>query len=126
MQRFLSSRLLSKNHPTSNNGPSYISNIFVSLAKTNLTYTKKANASSVSEYSTTALSNSWVKVKPNKFFGFLGNAVLVNKGLQISNDLLKAPSNGLLDFKWVFSRRYFLQKRSFSSSSVKSQLSPVR
>lgn len=102
MQRFLSLRLLSKKHPTSNI-TSYIS-------KTNPIHTQNGNANLVSHYSTTALSNSLVK--PQNFFGFLANPVLVNQFLQKSSALLKGPSKGLLDCKWVFSRSYFLQKKS--------------
>lgn len=125
MKRFLSLSLLSKSYSTSN-GPSHISNTFVSLAKTNVMYTKNAHASSLSQCSTTALSNSWVK--PNKLnnLGIFANPVLVKMVLQKSNAMLKGPGKGLLDFKCVFSRSYFLQKRSFCSSSVKSQLSFAR
>lgn len=107
MQRLLSVRLLTKKNPTSN-----------IISKTNPIHPQNAYGNLVSHYSTTSLSNSLIK--PHNFHGFLSKSLLVNQFLQKSSALFKAPSKGLVDFKWVFSRSYFLQKKSsYNVSSFK-------
>ncbi|KAL8134917.1 RHOMBOID-like protein 12, mitochondrial [Apium graveolens] len=108
MQRLLSLRLLTKKQPITN-----------MTSKTNPIHPQHAYGSLVSHYSTTALSNSGLK--PQNIYGFFSNSVLLNQFLQNSSTLLKGPSKGLVDFKWVFSRSYFLQKKSsYNVSSFKS------
>lgn len=111
MQRLLSLRLLTKKQPTNN--------ITCYKLKSNPIHPQNAYANLVSHYSTTALSNSGLK--PHNLYGFLSKSVVVNQFLQKSNALFKAPSKGLVDYKWVFSRSYFLQKKSsYNVSSFKS------
>ncbi|KAL1824964.1 hypothetical protein ACET3Z_011742 [Daucus carota] len=88
MQRLLCMRLLAKKKPS-----------------TNITcYTSKANSihpqnAMVSHFSTT-----------NSGFNFYG--LLANQFSRNSSALFKAPTEGLGHFKRVFSRSYFLQKKS--------------